>query len=91
MIAGGDVPAGAVRGRVALNERCGHGCLTQVTVGEAAAPTDGGLTLTVLTDVGAGFKVGERVALRLRPERMHLFAAATGENLTLATTPGGMT
>jgi multiple sugar transport system ATP-binding protein len=89
--AGGDVPAGAVPGRIALTERCGHGYLTRVKVGEATEPGDGGPTLTALTDVAAGLEIGERVVVRLRPDRVHLFAASTGENLTLATTPGGMT
>ena len=77
-------PAGnTLLGRVLLVEPLGEANLTHVEVlgteGSGAGP---GPTLTARTGRDRKWQVDERVAIELSRHRMHLFNAATGENLT---------
>ena len=73
-IEGDDTPADSLAATVQLAEPLGHEQLLHLR--------SGGVSFTVRGAPGVRPLVGSRVAVRLAPERLHLFDAATGVSLS---------
>jgi multiple sugar transport system ATP-binding protein len=74
-LAHGDAPAGSIVATVELAEPLGHEQLLHLRVGEVG--------LAVRGSPGTRPEPGSRVAVRLAPDRLHLFDGATGVSLTV--------